>query len=77
MQTEIQYLKPKNILFITGGWGAKILESIGIKPDTSTDKIVQFSGHYNNAKVVVAIRPERQKRNYWVNEVLSAFKAID
>lgn len=78
LQTEINNLKPRNILFITGDWGTKILESIGIKPETSisNDKIVQFSGYYGSAKVVVTVRPERQKRNYWVKEVVSAFKNL-
>jgi hypothetical protein len=77
LQAEISLLEPKNILFITGGWGIKILESIGIKPKNSTDKIVQFADNvkfnYGSVKVVVTIRPERQKRSLWVNEVASAF----
>lgn len=77
LQKEIQYLEPRNILFITGGWGRQILESIGIKSETLTNKIVQYTGRYNGAKVVVAIRPERQKRTTWVNEVVSAFKELD
>lgn len=77
LQKEIQYLEPRNILFITGGWGVKILESIGIKSETLTNEIVQSTGRYKGAKVVVAIRPERQKRSRWVNKVVSAFRGLD
>jgi len=80
LQAEIQHLEPNNILFITGGWGIKILESIGVKQQT-TDKIVQFAEivkfKYGNAKVVVAVRPERQKRTIWVTQVVSAFKSLN
>lgn len=80
LDAEINHLKPKNILFVTGGWGKKILEGVGIAPDYSSKTIVQFARNvefkYGKANVVVAVRPERQKRDKWVSEVVSAFGSL-
>jgi hypothetical protein len=76
LKTEIKVLKPRNILFVTGGWGKKILESLDIHPDYHAKTVVQYAGKVDSANVVVAIRPERQQRGYWVNEVVSAFRGF-
>jgi len=76
LQHEIHFLRPKNILFVTGGWGKKILEALDIYPYYDSQDIVQFSGKVNGANVVVTVRPERQKRNRWVKEVVSAFQKL-
>jgi hypothetical protein len=73
LQTEIRILKPKNILFITGGWGKKILESLDIHPDHESKKVVQYAEKVGAVNVVITVRPERQKRAFWVSEVISAF----
>jgi len=80
LQKEIELLHPKNILFITGDWGKNILHSAGIWPDYKSKNIVLFAKkvtfHWKErltANVVVAIRPERQKREKWVNDIISSF----
>lgn len=76
LKTEIKVLKPRNILFVTGGWGKKVLESLEIHANYEAKTIVQYAGKVGTATVVVAIRPERQKRGLWVNEVVSAFRGF-
>lgn len=80
LQKEIELLQPKNILFITGDWGKNILHSLGIWPDYKSKNIVLFANTVTflwknklTANVVVVIRPERQKRNKWVKDVISSF----
>lgn len=80
LKKEIDELKPKHILFITGDWGKKIISSLGITPDFKSfhkDTIVQFSGKLESGpKVVIANRPEHKKKAIWVNEVHQAFESI-
>jgi len=76
LRTEITILEPKNILFVIGDWGKKILAAIDVHVDYEKRNIVQYTGRVGKANVVVAVRPERLKRKYWVNEVVSAFKRL-
>jgi hypothetical protein len=76
---EIDGLKPKHLLCITGDWGKKILEHNGIVIGESKG-LVRYAGlhrqSYGNLKVVVADRPEGKKRDKWVGLVLDAFSSL-
>jgi hypothetical protein len=81
LKEEIDYLKPKHILFVTGDWGKKIIASLGIVPNPDFEKynnktIVQFKGKLDDAKVIIANRPEGFKRADWINEVFQAYQEI-
>lgn len=76
LRAELELLQPKHILFVTGGWGKKILEDLEIMAPNP-----QVPDFYNceidvgtlGAKVVVASRPEGRKRAQWVARVLDGF----
>lgn len=76
---EIDGLKPKHLLCITGGWGIKILEHNGIVTGESKG-LIRYAGlhqkSYGNLKVVVVDRPEGKRRDKWVGEVLDAFSRL-
>lgn len=76
LQKEIDILKPKHILFVTGGWGKVILKRLGIGDDYKSEGNVHFNGQIEGIKVLVASRPEGKKRRKWVAEVLEGFNSI-
>ncbi|BCR04285.1 hypothetical protein DESUT3_13540 [Desulfuromonas versatilis] len=76
---EIDVLKPKHLLCITGGWGKKVLEHNGIVIGESKGGIRYAGLHqksFGELKVVVADRPEGKKRAEWVGRVLDAFSRL-
>lgn len=85
LQKEIEFLRPKNILFITGNWGIDILKAQHIDFKYTPNKTVQFAekvdlSHENNklyVNAVVTVRPEAKKRNLWVKDVVSEFRRLN
>lgn len=84
LNAEIDYFKPTHILFITGGWGRKIIQSLSFS-QIPTDNVftkpwkshVRFVGKVNDSKVVIAERPEAKSRRKWVADVYDSFQSID
>ena len=66
---EIELLKPKNVLFITGwNWVNEFFKDDNILKKES-NKYVCGSGNYSSSNLIVSIRPEMQNRQDFVDEV--------
>lgn len=72
LNQEIEQIKPKWILFMTGYEWAKPFIS-DKKPECLKGKFVEARGEWGNSQFVVAKHPQGKKRDLYVEEVLKYF----
>ena len=88
LKKEIDILKPKYIIFVTGydfttwSWRNNTAENtfkkeFNLQPTDAFGDYVEGYAIYNGSKIVVACRPEMKSVTAWVDGVLTALKKIN
>ncbi|HKV54710.1 MAG TPA: hypothetical protein VJN94_08695 [Candidatus Binataceae bacterium] len=86
LKSEIQFYRPKRVLFSTGlDWAKPFLTKLGATlegpPPRTELRFIKAIGAFRNLcepapQVVVASHPERKPQEAWINNVVTAFGAM-
>lgn len=76
LKNEIDFFKPKRILFLTGYDWFKDFEEVFSGKKTHSGNLVEWKGFLGKIKIVVAKHPERKDETKYVQQVVKTFSSL-